>query len=248
MEREAYQPPSRMLFFLEGGRAIARLGSYMTRLPELRKLQKGDGHPVMVLPGFMAGDFSTVPLRSFLRKQGYEALPWGLGVNTARDEFEHIIPQIICDHFKKYGRKISLIGWSLGGVYAREAARIHPELIRQVITLGSPFNGINRVSSVSWVYERIRGKKISDLDPELVDRLSKPIDVPVTNIFSKTDGVVSWQCCVEQSEGPNRENIEVNGSHIGLGHNPEVLRIIADRLSQPKNKWNPFDPHPLKQF
>ncbi|MEL6823403.1 MAG: alpha/beta hydrolase, partial [Calditrichota bacterium] len=142
--------------------------------------------------------------------------------------------------YDKHQQKVTLIGWSLGGVFSRELARAHPDLVRQVITLGSPFGGITEVNNVTWLYERLSGREVKQLDEELVKEILQPPPVPTTAIYSKFDGVVQWQHCMESTEGPQTQNIEVLGSHFGLGHNPLVLEVITDRLSQPVDKWKKY--------
>jgi len=243
MKQKNITRPSSLLLMLES-RAILELGLCFTAVPILQNLAnfpKGDGHPVLVLPGFTASDLSTKVLRSFLTELGYEAYPWRLGRNLAQyEELEILMHERVHWLRKRYKRKVSLIGWSLGGVYAREIAREMPDDIRQVITLGSPFAGIREDNNAEWIYEILTGRKIQDISPELIERTIKPPPVPTTAIFSRSDGVVSWKCCIEQEEGPTTENIEVLGSHCGLGHNPMVLMHIAERLAQPEGQWKPF--------
>jgi len=136
------------------------------------------------------------------------------------------------------GRKVSLIGWSLGGVFAREVARQIPEEVRLVITLGSPFGAPK--ANHSWrLYELLAGTRIRDIDPARLEQMATPPPVPSTAIYSETDGVVAWQCCLERP-GPHSESVAVHGSHMGLGFNPLVYEVIADRLAQPEGRWSPF--------
>jgi pimeloyl-ACP methyl ester carboxylesterase len=235
--------PSPLLLLMES-RALLELGAYFAFVPLLKtfeSLPKGDGHPVLVLPGFIASDVSTTLLRNFLGDLGYEAFPWRLGRNLADyDQLEMLMNERVKWLRKRYLRKVSLIGWSLGGVYAREIARAMPNDIRQVITLGSPFRGIGKENNANWAYELIHGKSVRDIDDELVKRVCTPPPVPTTAIFTRTDGIVNWETCVENPEGPITENIEVLGSHCGLGHNPMVLMHIAERLAQPEGEWQPY--------
>lgn len=234
------EKPSELLLLLEG-RTFFEMGLYFATMPYLTGFStfpKGDGHPVLVLPGFMASDTSTVILRSFLTQLNYKAISWKLGRNLADfDEKEGLMLERVRWLYKRYEKKVSLIGWSLGGVYAREIARELPDMVRQVITLGSPFAGIGEESNANWVYEWISGKKTSDIDPDLKQRTLMPPPVPTTAFYTKTDGIVNWKTCLEQTEGPITENIEVFGSHCGLGHNPMVLTMIAERLAQKEGEW-----------
>jgi pimeloyl-ACP methyl ester carboxylesterase len=241
---EAIEPPSMLLFALEGQRALLEAASLVPASPLLGAAPQGDGHPVLVLPGFGAGDESTVALRFYLRRLGYWVQGWRLGRNLglegSRGHPVHGVAQRIEELFGRRGRSISLVGWSLGGVYAREIARAVPHRVRQVVTLGSPFAGRGRGSNVDRAYEALTGRKLRRADPEILARLSEPPPVPSTAIFSRTDGVAHWRACVERIS-PRTDNIEIRGSHCGLGFNPVVLYAIADRLAQPEGAWRPFD-------
>jgi pimeloyl-ACP methyl ester carboxylesterase len=239
------RPPSLLLAFVEGQRALAELMSLPLASPLLRMAPRGDGHPVMVLPGFLAGGGTTVPLRRFLKSKGYTPFCWKLGRNLGPKAIgpqgELLAHRLQTVH-RKMGRKVSLIGWSLGGVMAREIAKQHPDIVRQVITLGSPFGGNPRASYAFNIYRAVTGHEI---DPEAMAeefealRLPPP-GIPTTAIYSKTDGVVAWQNCVEQ-RSPLTDNIEVYASHCGLGVNPAVYFALADRLAMPEMDWQRFD-------
>jgi len=210
-------------------------------LPFIKKYQvkqKGDGHRVFVIPGFLASDVSTKPLRRFLDKIGYKTCGWELGTNLADLEQLAIISEKIHQLYDQDQQPISLIGWSLGGVYAREIAKEHPEKIRQVITLGSPFNGINEPNNANITFEFIKWLKgYPEIDEDFVATLPNPAPLPSTAIYSKRDGIVPWQACMEKIEDDIHQNIEVSGSHLGMGVNPPVLEIIADRLMYREENW-----------
>ena len=230
--------PSRELLLLEL-RAISELAAYFSAYPLLRLAPRGDGHPVLVLPGLGASDGSTRPLRSYLKAQGYQAHGWKLGPNHGpRPGAEAKMEARLAELAERHQRKVSLIGWSLGGIFARELARRAPEQVRSVITLGSPFAGAPKASNAWRFYERVSGRAVDDWAQR--ERMRLPPPVPSTAIFSRSDGIVAWQGCLEQ-EGPMSENIEVEGSHCGLGHNPAVLYAIADRLAHAEGAWRPFD-------
>ncbi len=240
--------PSVLLFATEGIRALMEYGTFYATQPILQKVGSGDGHPVLVLPGFLTNDFSTRPLRQFLDKIGYQSHPWKLGCNFGSPRFVDKCVERVRSIYEAEGRKVSIIGWSLGGVYAREVARKAPEMVRQVITLGSPFAGLKKKNNVSWIYNLISGKRVEDLDDEAIDEILEIPPVPATAIYSKGDGIVSWQDCVEAAEGTMTQNVQVKGSHCGLGVNPSVLLCIADRLSQHENNWLRFEPKWYAQF
>jgi pimeloyl-ACP methyl ester carboxylesterase len=224
-------PPSRLLLLLEG-RALAEYAHMMLAWSRLARLPRGDGHPVLVLPGFLAGDASTRPMRKLLRELGYRAYGWKLGRNLgAPPEVRDAMRARLAELHRRSGRKVSVIGWSLGGIYAREMARQAPNMVRQVITLGSPFNGHPLANNADALFRRMNPGTPVDWEGFLRRRV--PPGVPATAIYSKTDGIVAWQCSLEEA-APNTENIEVRGSHCGLGVNPQVLKIIARKLALPE--------------
>jgi pimeloyl-ACP methyl ester carboxylesterase len=236
-EEELGPPP--LLWQLLEGRALLELGAMAWLYPVLRQAPEGDGHPVLVLPGFLASGSSTLPLRRYLGSLGYAAHRWKLGRNLGRvGEMEERLLARLRELRKRYGRRVSLIGWSLGGMYARELAWLAPDDVRLVITLGTPFRH-HAGTSVTLLYEDVSGQREAQMDPELLLRLARPPPVPATSIYTRTDGVVHWRCSLEYP-GPTTENIRVHGSHCGLGHNPLALWAIADRLAQPEGQWRPF--------
>ncbi|HVO24237.1 MAG TPA: alpha/beta fold hydrolase [Candidatus Margulisiibacteriota bacterium] len=236
-EAIAIRRPPRGLLFLEG-RALLELAALLPAYPVLRRAPRGDGHPVLVLPGFLASDFSTRALRGFLRNRGYGTHGWQLGRNLGPNpDLIGALVQRFQELRRRYDRKLSLIGWSLGGVYARELARNFPSDVRQVITLASPFRDLS-ATSVPPLLRRFGARHRPANDSQRA-QLGEPIPVPATAIYSKTDGIAAWQSCLE-TPGPLSENIEVESSHIGIGHHPIVLLTIADRLAQPEGEWKPF--------
>lgn len=211
----------------------------------LQRAPRGDGHPVLVLPGFMAGDGSTLILRHFLSRLGYVALPWLHGRNTGKlRQLEGAIRRFY-RAYQVSGQKISLVGQSLGGVYAREFAREFPDAVRCVITLGSPFAGDDEYTTIPLIkewFEAVSGHTEEELrqrsrnpgDPRA------PLGLPSTAIYSKTDGITHWRMCVDR-ENDLAENVEVRASHIGMAVNPDVLQVVADRLAQSPQDWKKFD-------
>jgi pimeloyl-ACP methyl ester carboxylesterase len=224
--------------------AVLEYGALVAASPFLRVAGRGDRHPVLVLPGFTASDRSTAPLRAFLRTHGYWVHGWGLGRNMGPTAaiVDGIEQRLVTLH-QRHGVKVSLVGWSLGGIYARELARLHPESVRQVITLGSPFRlRDGDRSSATFLANRLARRFVPiSADVGLPEDERVPLTVPATNIYTRTDGVVRWHVCVD-ARGPGRENIEVRGSHSGLGYNPAALLAIADRLAQREGEWAPFRP------
>src|SRR5215831_17014221 len=154
MMQDSIPPPNPGLLLLEG-RALLELAALLPAYPFLRRAPAGDGHPVLVLPGFMASDFSTRALRRFLRDKGYRTHGWKLGRNLGPNQAT-IAAMVgrLRDLEQRYDRRVSLIGWSLGGIYARELARAMPELVRQVITLASPFRDVEAVNVPRFLQRR----------------------------------------------------------------------------------------------
>lgn len=233
-------PPSRIWLLLEGYRAAGELLGTLVRRDLADGMPRGDGHPVLLLPGFLASDLSTRPLRHFLRELGYQAHRWKLGRNLgASDDLEARLEERLEAIHRRHGRKVSLVGWSLGGVYARLLGNRHPERVRSVISLGAPF-GPDAKANHSWrLYEWITGGPIDQIPPEKMSQVRGTPPVPTTSIFSRSDGITAWQCSL-QEEGPLAESIQVRSSHLGMGFNALVLYAIADRLAQPEGEWQPF--------
>ena len=234
------QRPSFLLGLTEGGRAAIELFTYLP-YSALRKLEKtGDDHPVLVLPGFMATDLSTIPLRKYLKGIGYRVYGWDQGRNYAKLDYIELLHERLDGIYHKYHRQVSIIGWSLGGVYARQMAKESPELVRQIITLGSPFKGVTKANNAKWIYDILtNGKGEAQLDPEIMIDIPKPAPVPTTAIYSKEDGVVPWKACMETPTDIH-QNVQVHGSHLGLGVNVTVMEIIADRLQYDQSNWKQF--------
>jgi pimeloyl-ACP methyl ester carboxylesterase len=185
-------------------------------------------------------------LRRFLSCLGYQVRGWDLGRNRGPSEAVLAgLPRALLDHAAQTGGPVSLIGWSLGGVYAREMARRHPGQVRQVITLGSPF-ALNdpRQSNVHGAYQRYRHLHADGTRVPGSGQRARPISVPSTSVYSRFDGVVAWQACIEP-ETERHQNVEVRCSHLGFGVDPATLWLIADRLAVPPGQHRPFRPSPL---
>ncbi|WP_317205176.1 alpha/beta hydrolase [Janthinobacterium sp.] len=220
-------------------RAPLELAAALAALPLLRLAPRGDGHPVLVLPGLAAGDLSTIVIRRFLTARGYRAHAWEQGLNLgARPGVLEACVARVRQLRAEHGQRVSLVGWSLGGVYAREIAKMLPEEVRVVVTLGAPFSGGPEATNAWRLYQLISGDR--EIDAARYAALKLRPGVPTTSIFSRSDGVVAWQCSQEE-EGESSENIEVHASHMGMGANPMALYAIADRLAQPEGRWRRFD-------
>ena len=235
---ETLKAPSALLLAMEG-RAMFEWASFAFAWPLLKSAPRGDGHPVLVLPGLIAGDTSTAPLRRFLCSLGYDAQPWGQGLNFGPRD--HVIKGMV-DQVralqKKHKKKVSIVGWSLGGAMANALALRMPERVRQVVTLGSPLTGHPKGTNAWRVFELVSGFR-SD-DERLMELVNGVPSVPTTSIMSKTDGIVNWRMSLAR-ESDIAENIEVSATHLGMGANPAVLWIIANRLAQEEGAWKPFE-------
>ncbi len=213
--------------------------------------RKGDGDPVIVLPGFLGADDSTLALRRFLTRLGHPAQPWLLARNHGHPELIERFGRRLYRLYKVYGRPISLIGQSLGGVFAHELAREFPDAVRSVITLGSPFAAESRGDTnpmVARLFEELSGLSVEEMrEMARTERASGPLPQPSTAIYSKTDGVVSWQTCISEPS-PTSENIEILGSHTGMAMHPGVLHVVADRLLQDPDDWHKFELTPCARM
>lgn len=222
-------------------RAAMSVATLLAGAPFLRFAPRGEPHPVLVLPGLMASDASTGLLRSWLRRMGYPVVGWELGRNRGpTQEIIEALPPLLERLAGQHSAPVSIIGQSLGGIYARRLAVRAPQHVRQVISLGSPFRMVERPLDASpgarafQRYSRLHA-------PRRISRgaISGVLPVPSTSVYSRWDGVVDWRACL-QPEGPTSENIPVYASHLGMGLDPAVLWVVADRLAQPVGSWRPF--------
>jgi pimeloyl-ACP methyl ester carboxylesterase len=195
---------------------------------------------VLVLPGLLASDRSTLPMRTLLSELGYDVLGFELGRNIPSAALLEALQQRLADLRRRDGRPTSIVGWSLGGIYAREIARRNPEWVRGVVTLGSPFRPTpGEESTAAPLMRSLRRRPAFASDGPRRTGSDLPLPVPSTALFSRTDGIVPWRACLDTVGGPH-ETIEVVGSHCGLGHHPAAIYVIADRLAQPLGSWAPM--------
>jgi pimeloyl-ACP methyl ester carboxylesterase len=230
--------PGPLLMLMEA-RAPWEFAALLAATPWLSRAPTGDGHPVLVFPGLGASDVTTLALRNFLRDRGYTPYPWEQGFNFGpRQGVFNACRAQVAALAAKHREPVSLVGWSLGGIYAREIAKEQPGHVRCVVTLGTPFAGHPRATNAWRFYQLVSGQTVHD--PELIAGLRVAPRCPTTSIYSKTDGVVAWQCSLNDDE-PHTENIEVQASHVGMGLNPLALYAVADRLAQDPANWRRFD-------
>jgi pimeloyl-ACP methyl ester carboxylesterase len=236
--------PNKALYLTDYARSAWDIGALSTTLPALARAPRGDGHAVLVIPGLGASDMSTLILRRFLSTLGYATYGWELGRNigpTAR--VVRGLPERLHEFRARHDGPVSVIGRSLGGIFARQLGRRHPDVIRQVITLASPIRlKDHEHSNARRAYELLEKRHTETIQLPLEAGL-EPLPVPATSVYTRLDGIVAWRACLDQ---PSRhaENVEVYASHFGIGNHPAALWVIADRLTQAPGKWAPFRPPP----
>jgi dienelactone hydrolase len=234
------RPPGLGLLLAEA-RGIFEFNASLWLSPLLMQAPRGDGHPVLALPGFLAGDMSMAPMRRYLAELGYDAYAWQMGRNTGGiSRMRAALRDRLAEIHSATGRKVSIVGWSLGGVYARDLALQAPDMVRYVVTLGSPFANDVTATNATRLYEALSGEAVED-NPELRKAIAGDLGVPATSIYSRTDGIVNWRTCLLRPSDTS-ENIEVHlASHVGLGVNPAALWAVADRLAQSEGQFAQFD-------
>jgi predicted alpha/beta hydrolase family esterase len=233
------RPPWKLLS-TEPWRAAVELIAHKTRRAPTGR--RGDGHPVVLFPGLASDGLALGPLRKHCADLGYDAMDWGWGWNIGPQgdldawllELAHHVRQRV-----GRGRVPSLVGWSLGGLYARELAKLPQLKVRQVISIGTPFSAGPNDTNAGWAYKLLNGTPPPQ-DPAVLARLRQPPPVPTTSIYSRNDGIVAWQACRHARQSESVQDIEIKGSHLGMGWNPKVLDLVADRLAQPAGEWERY--------
>jgi hypothetical protein len=231
MNRAALEPPAPLLGLLEARAPLEGL-SLLVTWPWLAFMPRGDGRPLMLAPGYGASDASMYPLFRFLAWLGYDVRHWGLGRNRGKVvQYVRALTERVRDlQSAADGAPVTLIGWSLGGVIVREVARDHPDLVREVITLGTPVVGGPKYTRVGALFVKRESVDLDRLEQEIHARNLRPIACPLTCIYSKTDGIVAWRATIDEYN-PHARNVHVPGSHLGLAFNPLVWRVIARTLA-----------------
>jgi pimeloyl-ACP methyl ester carboxylesterase len=232
-------PPLALLLAEPLRAMLDALGAHLTAHPR----PIGDGHPVIVYPGLGAGSINTRAMRTFLRHAGFDANDWGGGVNIGHEgEFDQWLDGLATSvralQDRHDGRKVSLVGWSLGGIFAREVAKHAPDAVRTVVTLGTPFSALGDSTRAGALYKMLNGDA-GQFEPGIEARLRESPPVPTTSIYSKSDGIVNWRGCIERRSA-STESVEVDASHLGMATHPAVLRIVANRLAQAEGRWRPL--------
>jgi hypothetical protein len=241
------QPPSLVNTFFEAAWLALEVVSLPLTKSMLRgEVPDGDGSPVLVLPGILNNDVMTAPLRGFIEELGYKTYAWdgGLNIGFSKNTAKHLADRLN-KIYRDTGKKVALVGHSLGGIYARELAREFPEKVSKVITMGSAFGVDNELRAITpalrLVFHASALNNPAATDQAIIKRSLIPPPVPTTSIFSRADGLVDWHACLNP-KARRAENIEVQGGHVGVFMNPGALLALADRLAEPVNGWKPFDP------
>lgn len=252
--RHAHVGSPRTLHSILEPRALLELALLPAALPLLLQAPRGDGHPVLLLPGFLADEKSLIALKLFLQSKGYAVHTWGLGRNLGfRSKHASALPQKIRYLHYAAGRKVSLVGWSLGGVFSLYGAESTLECVRSIITLGSPISvdaaGSQSPRAIKALY-RLASHRLGAAAHVMQPRAKtlrerRRLALPTSCLYSLGDGVVPPQEATIDGDPALHENIQVPGSHLGLGFNGIVLAIVADRLAQPEVGWKPFQPQGL---
>jgi pimeloyl-ACP methyl ester carboxylesterase len=228
-------------------RGLLELPRLLFRFPELARQPRGDGQPVLILPGYGSGDVSTALLKGYLRLLGYRARGWGLGRNTGN--VVELLPRIlkrVASLSRRSNRKVHLIGWSFGGYLARELARERADLVGHVVTLGTPVVGGPKYTVFAKRFQS-RGIDIEAIAAAIEIRNKISMCTPVIAIYSRRDGIVAWKACID-SNGTNVEHIEVRTTHFGFGFSADVYKIIAQRLGGIVPNGQSIEPDPQSRL
>ena len=234
----------RLIKYILEGRVLAEASLfYITRPVLIDIFKSGDDHPVIIIPGFMTDDWSTIPMRRYIKDIGYSPKGWNLGINHPGDEIERYVVEVcklVQQQRKQYKEKVTIIGWSLGGVIARCVGRKIPNSVRQIITLGSPLSDLGLVGPpvLRSLYQRRAKRPLQELI-DIVGDITVFNGVPTTSVYSKSDGIVDWKYSLLQ-EHPYHQNIEVDCSHIGMGTSVAVSVIIGGKLQHCRDTWSPI--------
>jgi hypothetical protein len=220
--------PSQLLHLTESIRSFFEVIKGIFFLWLSKKTVEGKGRVVMVIPGLLTSDFATMILRNFLTRKGFIVYGWEMGANLGRLDKLPLLSEKIQKLSKKHEQKVIIIGWSMGGLFCREVCHQIPDFISHVITMGSPFADIHAPNNAKWVYDLLNDK--ANVDPKLTARLHLPTPMPSTAIYSKRDGIIPWNICMDIIEDVNHKNVEVNSSHFGMGANPNVLKAVYNSL------------------
>jgi len=225
------QPP--LFNMLLESRSLFEWTSMYCIYPFIPKRIKGNGSPVLLIPPYLGDDYSTSFVRRYLTSLGFKTYKWDQGFNMVKSYYIPRLEEKLDDIYQKHGEKVSIVGWSGGGIFAKIMANRHPNQVEQILTIGSPVWGVMDMKTpVFGILEFFRGKSLKERNQRFLEELEPIPDVPITCIYTKTDGLLPWKHCMEaESYRDDIKNIEVYGSHSGLGANVSVLLITANALS-----------------
>jgi esterase/lipase len=214
-------------------RSLIEWGTMIGLYYMIPKKKKGKNKPVLLMPPYLGNDYSTRFVRKYLKSVGFKTYKWELGVNTINSKYLPKLAERLDEIYDKHKEKVSLVGWSGGGIFAKIIANRYPDKVEQLITIGSPVWGVkNMQTPLIKMLEFFRGKKLRERNAKFLKELEEIPQVPITCIYTKTDGLVPWKNCLEaETFRKDIKNVEVYGSHIGLGANASVLVAIANSLS-----------------
>ncbi len=214
-------------------RAIAEWTSMFWLYPFIPKHKSNREKPVLLMPPYLGNDNSTSVVRKYLKSLGFKTYKWELGVNMINSKSIPKLIEKLDEIFDKHQEKVSLVGWSGGGIFAKIIANRYPDKVEQLITIGSPVWGVkNMKTPIIKTLEFVRGAKLRERNEKFIKELEEIPNVPITCVYTKTDGLIPWKNCMEaETYRDDIKNVEVFGSHCGLGANATVLLTVANALN-----------------
>lgn len=222
--------PSQFLHFTEMFRAVFQSIKAWLFVKSYAYRNIGKKQPILVVPGLLGTDLSTKMLRGFLSKMGFDVYGWQMGRNLGKFENLPLLTNKVKYLHDQTGQKVILIGWSMGGIFAREVGKLVPESLKQIITMGSPFGDIHAPNNAKWVFDLLNRNRPEM--PELENQIHEPANVPTLAIYSKSDGIVPWEACLEREENKTHRNCEVDSSHFGMGTNKDVFEVVLEEVQR----------------
>lgn len=226
-------PPPPLFNVLLETRAVTEWTSMFWLYPFIPKHKSKKSKPILLMPPYLGNDNSTIFVRKYLKSIGFKTYKWDLGVNMINSKSLPKLIEKLDEIYEKHQEKVSLVGWSGGGLFAKIIANRYPEKVEQLITIGSPVWGVkNMKTPIIKTLEFVRGAKLRERNLKLIKELEKIPKVPITCIYTKTDGLIPWKNCMEaETFRDDIKNVEVFGSHCGMGANATVLLTVANALN-----------------
>jgi pimeloyl-ACP methyl ester carboxylesterase len=212
----------------EQWRVPFQLGRLLSSRKSLSQAPRGNGEPVILIPGWRSPQATMSPMRRYLASRGYEAQHWGRGVNMGNVRADRDAMLEVVEKLARASGPVSLVGWSLGGVISRELAREIPDSVARVITYGTPVIGGPSYTAAAASYDVDVSASVAQEQAQL--NREQPIQVPLTILFSKRDEVVHWPACIDRSS-PKTVHVEIGSTHVGMGIDPDVWSLVAQALA-----------------